>query len=72
VKKQTKRKGIKKKTKGKKNKKGKKMEKQNMLGKPKLNSQSTQYWKNKFGKDNLKKTCEETLQQNKNHVGKTP
>jgi len=23
----------------------------------KLNSQSTQYWKNKFDKDNLKKTC---------------
>ena len=37
----------------------------------KLNSQPTQYIKNKIDKDNLKKkTCGEILQQNKNHTGK--
>ena len=40
----------------------------------KLNSQSAQYEKNKFDIDNFKKpidkkTCGETLQQGKNHVG---
>jgi len=41
--------------------KRKKMEKQNMWGKLMINYQLAQYWKNKFDKDNLKKTCEETL-----------
>jgi hypothetical protein len=43
-----------------------------MWGKLMLNSQSAQYWKNKFDKDSFeKKTCGETLQQNKNHVWET-
>jgi len=38
----------------------------------KLNSQPTQYWKNKFDKDNFRKqTCGETLQQNKNRMKET-
>ena len=38
----------------------KKKNKKNIWGKLKLNSQPTQYWKNKFNKDNLKKkTCRE-------------
>ena len=42
------------------------------VGKLKLNSQPTQYWKNKFDKDNLKKKhVGEILQPNKNHVRET-
>ena len=40
-----------------------------MWGKLKINYQLNQYFK-KIDKDNLKKYIWETLQQNKNHVGK--
>jgi outer membrane receptor for ferric coprogen and ferric-rhodotorulic acid len=49
------------------------LEKKNIWGKLKLDYQPTQYWKNKFNKDNFfKKIYGETLQQNKNYVGETP